>query len=140
MRSFFSLEVVSRLCQFPKLSHWIFISAAKFKTGSNKTQGEEEKDVDKGSISLFLQPTPPVCVGGRRGADRPLVDLVLKDVEVVGGRYSDDVLMRVPRSVKDLFAEVQAVNTDLILTTLPTYTHLEGGRRDEEQLGFVHSF
>lgn len=72
LRSFFSLEVVSSLCHLPKLSHWIFISAAKFKTGSNKTQGEEEKDVDKGSISLFLQPTPPVCGGGSAGGRPPV--------------------------------------------------------------------
>lgn len=72
-------------------------------------------------LRLSLSPTPPlpaaprVCGGwgvgvwggqGSAGADCPLVDLVLKDVEVVGGRYSDDVLMWVPRSVKDLLAEV----------------------------------
>lgn len=43
---------------------------------------------------------------GSAGAVCPLVDFVLEDVEVVGGRYSDDVLMWVPRSVKDLLAEV----------------------------------
>lgn len=48
-----------------------------------------------------------MCWGqGSAGADGPLVDLVLKDVEVVGGCYSDDVLMWVPRGVKDLLAEV----------------------------------
>lgn len=43
---------------------------------------------------------------GSAGPDCPLVDLVLEDVEVVGGRYSDDVLMWVPRGVKYLLAEV----------------------------------
>ena len=74
-----------------------------------------------------------------RGQQRqiaPLVDLVLEDVQVVGGRYSDDVLMGVPRSVEDLLAEVKAVYTDLILTPLPTHTHLEDNSRDEEALIF----
>ncbi len=64
--------------------------------------------------------------------DCPLVDLVLEDVEIVGGRYSDDVLMWVPRSVKDLLAEVEAIYADLIFTTLATYTHLEDNRQDTE--------
>lgn len=55
-----------------------------------------------------------------------LVHFVLEDVEVVGGRHGDDVLMRMPRRVEDLLAEVQAVYADLILATFPTYTHLEG--------------
>lgn len=74
---------------------------------------------------------PRLCrVRGQQGADCPLVDFVLKDVEVVGGRYSDDVLMRVPCCVKDLLTEVQAVYTDLILTPFPTYTHLQN-RKEE---------
>lgn len=76
--------------------------------------------------------------GGQRspGADCPLVDLVLEDVEVVGGCYGDDVLVWVPRSVEDLLAEVQAVDADLILTTLPTYAHLVDNRREEEMLRY----
>lgn len=65
--------------------------------------------------------------GGSAGADRALVDLVLEDIEVVGGRYCDDVLMRVPCGVKDFLAEVEAVHADLILATLPAHTHLEEG-------------
>lgn len=70
----------------------------------------------------------PVLLGvrGQQGHARPLVDLVLEDVEVVGGGNGDDVLLRVPRGVKDLLAEVQAVNADLILPPLPTHTHLAG--------------
>ena len=63
-----------------------------------------------------------------------LVDFVLEDVEVVCGCYGDDVLMRVPRGVKDLLAEVKAVHADLILPTLPTYTHLSGSKWDKERL------
>lgn len=73
-------------------------------------------------------------MSGSAGAGCPLVDLVLKDVEVVGGCYSDDILLRVPCGVKDLLAEVQAVHTDLVLTALPAYTHLENdtrGKADE---------
>lgn len=47
--------------------------------------------------------------GGVRGsgeADGHLVDLILEDVEIVGRRYGDYVLMWVPRGVKDLLAEV----------------------------------
>lgn len=40
------------------------------------------------------------------GAGVPLVDLVLEDVEVVRGCYSDDVFMGVPRRVEDFLAEV----------------------------------
>lgn len=40
------------------------------------------------------------------GEGVPLVDLVLEDVEVVGGCYSDDVFMWVPRRVEDFLAEV----------------------------------
>jgi len=43
---------------------------------------------------------------GSAGGGCLLVHLVLEDVEVVGGRYSDDVLMWVPRRVKDLLAKV----------------------------------
>lgn len=35
-----------------------------------------------------------------------LVDLVLEDVKVIGGRHGNDVLVRVPRGVKDLLTEV----------------------------------
>lgn len=44
--------------------------AAKFNTGSNKTQGEEEKDVDKGSISLSLSPSQPFLCQGGSGTSR----------------------------------------------------------------------
>lgn len=42
--------------------------------------------------------------------------------------------MWVPRRVKDLLAEVKAVDADLILTPLPTYTHLEDNNKNEEAL------
>lgn len=42
--------------------------------------------------------------------------------------------MWVPRRVKDLLAEVKAVDTDLILTPLPTYTHLEDDNENAEAL------
>lgn len=54
-----------------------------------------------------------------------LVHLILEDVEVVGGGYSNDVLVWVPCCVKDLFAKVQAVHADLILTAFSTHTHLD---------------
>lgn len=85
----------------------------KIKTSGDKTQGEEQKDVGEGSISLsFSKPlplpaAPHMCGGPRvRRADCPLVHLVLEDVEVVGGGYGDDVLVWVPRGVEDLLAEV----------------------------------
>lgn len=59
-----------------------------------------------------------------------LVDLVLEDVQIVCGCDSDNVLLGVPRRVKDLLAEVQAIDADLVLTTLPAYTHLEDRGRD----------
>lgn len=76
-------------------------------------------------------------MSGGRGlaeADGLLVDLVLENVEVVSGCYSDDVLVWMPRSVKDLLAEVEAVYTDLVFTTFPTNTHLA---RFENGSGFA---
>lgn len=114
-------------------SHWILsfcTSSAEWKNlrPAVTTQGEEEEDVDQGFITVFLQPClslqPHIHQGCQQGQFFPLVDLVLKDVEVVSGRYSDYVLMWMPCCVKDLLAEVQAVYTDLILSTLPTHTHL----------------
>lgn len=64
---------------------------------------------------------------------QPLVDLVLEDVQIVCGCDSDNVLLGVPCSVKDLLAEVQAIHADLILTTLPADTHLEEDGRDGRQ-------
>lgn len=59
------------------------------------------------SLSTLPLPAAPLTWGqGSAGAASPSVDLVLKDVEVVGGGYGDDVLVRVPRCVKDLLAEV----------------------------------
>lgn len=61
-----------------------------------------------------------------------LVDLVLKDVEVVGGGNGDDVLGRVPGGVQDLLVEVQAVHADLVLAALAANAHfarLENGPR-----------
>jgi len=78
----------------------------------------------------FSSPSRGSAGGG--GAQCSLVDLVLEDVEVVGGRHGDDVLVRVPRGVKDLLAEVQAVHADLVLAALPTDTHLAG--RDTEDV------
>lgn len=64
---------------------------------------------------------------------RSLVDLVLEDVKVVCGCHSDNVLLGVPRRVKDLLAEVQAINADLVLATLPAHTHLEDDGKDRQQ-------
>lgn len=47
------------------------------------------------------------------------VELVLEDVEVVGGGDGDDVLRRVPGRVEDLLGEVQAVHADVVLPALP---------------------
>ena len=58
------------------------------------------------------------------GWGRLLVDLVLKDVEVVGGGHCNDVLGRVPGGVQDLLAEVQAVHADLVLAPLAAHAHL----------------
>lgn len=46
------------------------------------------------------------------------VELVLEDVQVVGGGDGDDVLIRVPGSVEDLLGEVQAVHADVVLSAL----------------------
>lgn len=73
--------------------------------------------LDFSSIFPFFSPNnafSPVFVllsqfegsGVKLGQFGLLVDLVLEDVEIVCSRHSDDVLLRVPRGVKDLFAEV----------------------------------
>lgn len=46
------------------------------------------------------------------------VELVLEDVQVVGGGDGDDVLVGVPRRVQDLLGEVQAVHADVVLAPL----------------------
>lgn len=48
------------------------------------------------------------------------VEFVLKDVQVVGGSNSNDVLSRVPGRVEDLLGEVQAVHADVIFPPLPS--------------------
>lgn len=48
------------------------------------------------------------------------VEFVLKYVQVVGGSYSDDVLVGVPGRVQDLFGKVQAVHADVVFPPLPT--------------------
>lgn len=53
-----------------------------------------------------------------------LVDLILEYVKVIGGCHSDDVLKRMPGSVENFLAKVQAVHTDFIFATLSAHTHL----------------
>lgn len=53
-----------------------------------------------------------------------LVDLVLKNIEVVGGGHSDDVFTGVPSCVKDLLTEVQAVHADLVFAPFAANTNL----------------
>lgn len=54
------------------------------------------------------------------------IDLILEDVQVVGGRNGDDILGWVPGRVQDLLGEVQAVHTDVITPPLATHTHASG--------------
>lgn len=61
-----------------------------------------------------------------------LVQFILKNVQIVGGGYGDDVVQRMPGCVDNLFAEVQTVHTDFILFALPTcayFARLEDGSR-----------
>lgn len=46
------------------------------------------------------------------------VELVLEDVQIVGGGDGDDVLSRMPRCVEDLLGEVQAVHADVVFPAL----------------------
>lgn len=54
------------------------------------------------------------------------IDLILEDVQVVGGRNGDDILGWVPGRVQDLLGEVQAVHTDVITPPLAAHTHAPG--------------
>lgn len=59
-----------------------------------------------------------------------LVQFILKNVQIVGGGYGDDVVQRMPGCVDNLFTEVQTVDTDLVLFALPTcayFPRLEDG-------------
>lgn len=51
------------------------------------------------------------------------IDLILEDVQVVGGSDGNDVLGWVPGRVQDLLGEVQAVHTDVVTPPLATHTH-----------------
>jgi hypothetical protein len=51
------------------------------------------------------------------------VDLILEDVQVVGGCNGNDILSWVPGRVQDLLGEVQAVHTDVVTPPLATHTH-----------------
>lgn len=98
------------------------ISAPKHQSSPGAATGHRQswgKDVNRLYIPLF-PPNRPLNVEGQS-----LVDLVLEDVQVVCGCDGDNVLLGVPRGVEDLLAEVQAIDADLILTTLPAYAHLE---------------
>lgn len=53
-----------------------------------------------------------------------MLELVLKEEQVVGRRHSDDVLVRVPRRVQDLPVEVKTVHTDLLLLLFASREHL----------------
>lgn len=114
---------------YQRLASWgarlCAVEAPKFTGGSNRTQAELSKGCKYNCASFLFPHTNPLYVEGPS-----LVDLVLEDVQVVCGCDGDNVLLRVPRSVEDLLAEVQAINADLVLTTLPAYTHLEDAGRD----------
>lgn len=52
-----------------------------------------------------------------------LVQFFLEYVQIVDGGNCNDVVQRMPGSVKDLLVKVQTVYTDLILPALPTCAH-----------------
>lgn len=55
-----------------------------------------------------------------------LVHFILEYVEVVGCRHCDDVVLGVPRSVKDLLVEVQTVHADFVLLAFAACGHFAG--------------
>lgn len=85
-------------------------------------------------MSAFPQITLDEAAGGthevthtRSHISSPqLVHFVLEYVEVVGSRHCDDVVLGMPRSVKDLLVEVQTVHADFILLTFATSAHFAG--------------
>ena len=67
---------------------------------------------------------PSLCVKLNRN-NSAISELVLQEEEVVGGCDGDDVLVRVPRRVKDLLVEVEAVDEDFVALALTRRRHLE---------------
>ena len=54
-----------------------------------------------------------------------VLKFVLIDVKIVGGGHSNDILVRVPRSVQNLFVEIEAVNADFVLLPLSSSADLK---------------
>merc|ERR1719505_501743 len=64
--------------------------------------------------------------GVRRRRRSQALIILLEEEEIVRGRDSDNVLLRMPGCVKNLLVEVEAVDGDFVLFPLSTGAHLSG--------------